>query len=323
MSVMRNNESKSFYKTFDSGKTKLFYTDPHQVNRSKNEPILEQFNFEKLLNQLFHGIKKLFVVLKYMFFAFILKPAQKFQFPWFKVSFLSLMVLILLKEDLHFTINLPSADAKIAKYDEEAPVSKNETWFAAGASLVSDHRPATAQKAVAKVPIVKKKRKKKKALNPFAPLDTDALDELETKAYIRRFEKIAVTEMHKFGIPASIKMAQGIIESHNGKSRLARKNNNHFGVKCFSKKCVKGHCANFNDDHHKDFFRKYPTNWYSWRSHSELLSNGRYQQLQKYGKDYKKWAMGLKTLGYATDKNYAQKLIKTIEKYQLYVLDKK
>ena len=321
---MRNNESKSFYKTYQNGKTKLFYTNQQDVNRSSNELPFERFDFEKLLKQLFQGIMKLFVVLKFLFFTYVLKPLQQYQFPWFKVSFLSLMVMLLLKEDLNFTINLPSPDAKLTKYEEEPPVSSNESWF--GAALVSNkvsEKPKKAKKAKAAPVKVAKKKVKKKVLNPFAPLDSDDLDALETKAYIRHFEKVAITEMHKYGIPASIKMAQGIIESHNGKSRLARSNNNHFGVKCFSKKCVKGHCANFNDDHHKDFFRKYKTNWESWRSHSQLLSNGRYQKLQSYGTDYKKWARGLKQLGYATDRNYDKKLIRTIEKYKLFTLDRK
>ena len=63
--------------------------------------------------------------------------------------------------------------------------------------------------------------------------------------------------MDKFGIPASITLAQGLLESNNGESRLTTKNNNHFGIKCFSRKCKKGHCSNFSDDSHKDFFRKY------------------------------------------------------------------
>ncbi|HHJ49829.1 MAG TPA: hypothetical protein ENJ88_02880 [Phaeodactylibacter sp.] len=141
------------------------------------------------------------------------------------------------------------------------------------------------------------------------------------KAYIRRFQKVARVEMEKFGIPASISMAQGLVESDGGASVLATRNNNHFGIKCFSRSCKKGHCSNFSDDHHKDFFRIYGSAWESWRAHSKLLANGKYKSLKKYGKDYKAWARGLKRLGYATDPNYANKLIRVIEKYQLYRLD--
>ncbi len=141
-------------------------------------------------------------------------------------------------------------------------------------------------------------------------------------AYIEKYAKLAQEEMKKYGIPASIKLAQGILETNAGSSSLAVKNNNHFGIKCFSRKCKKGHCSNFLDDSHKDFFVKYKSVWESYRAHSKLLNNKRYRKLKKLGtKDYKNWAYGLKKLGYATDKQYAQKLIKYIEELELYQFD--
>ncbi len=142
------------------------------------------------------------------------------------------------------------------------------------------------------------------------------------ESYVKRFYKVAQTEMKKFGIPASITLAQGLIESNAGESRLSRNNNNHFGMKCFSKKCGKNHCSNFTDDSHKDFFRKYQTSWDSYRAHSVLLKNKRYQPLFKLNKkDYKSWAHGLKKAGYATDRLYAKKLIKLIDDLKLYQYD--
>ena len=156
--------------------------------------------------------------------------------------------------------------------------------------------------------------------NPFAPEINES--ELANWEYIMRFDEVAQSEMKKFGIPASIKMAQGLIESRAGTSKLATKNNNHFGMKCFSTNCRKGHCTNHTDDSHKDFFRNFPNAWTSWRTHSKLLvSSIRYKPLLKHGNDYKKWAEGLQKAGYATDKRYADKLIATIEKYELYFLD--
>ncbi len=128
--------------------------------------------------------------------------------------------------------------------------------------------------------------------------------------------------MEKYGIPASISLAQGLIESRAGSSKLAVNNNNHFGIKCFSRHCRKGHCTNFTDDTHKDFFRKFPSPWESWRAHSQLLSSGRYTKLRKNGRDYRKWAYGLKSIGYATDRTYAEKLIGIIERYELYKYDR-
>jgi len=142
-------------------------------------------------------------------------------------------------------------------------------------------------------------------------------------AYVKRFKKVAQAEMEKFGIPASITLAQGLIESNCGESRLATSNNNHFGIKCFSRKCRKGHCSNFTDDSHKDFFRKYKSAWESYRSHSYLLQADRYKPLKKLAKtDYEGWAKGLKKAGYATDKHYAEKLIQLIEDLDLHQYDK-
>jgi hypothetical protein len=155
----------------------------------------------------------------------------------------------------------------------------------------------------------------------FADLPEDKAETRRVKAYIRRFKDIAVQEQEKFGIPASIKMAQAILESQAGKSRLARQTNNHFGIKCFSRTCKKGHCSNFGDDTHKDFFRNYNSAWESWRAHSNFLMNGKYHSLLKHGNDYKKWARGLKKLGYATAGHYDRKLIDLIERYHLDELD--
>ncbi len=136
--------------------------------------------------------------------------------------------------------------------------------------------------------------------------------------YVKRFSSVAIAEMKKYGIPASITLAQGLLESDAGGSRLSRQNNNHFGMKCFSKRCKKGHCSNFTDDTHKDFFRNYQNAWESYRAHSELLQASRYRHLKKLGtKNYKDWAHGLRKAGYATDKRYAEKLIMLIEKMNL------
>lgn len=165
-------------------------------------------------------------------------------------------------------------------------------------------------------------RKQRQSQNDAAPVGVGDVKTSTAEAYIARFAKTAQTEMHKYGIPASISLAQGLVESRAGNSTLARRNNNHFGMKCFSKKCAKGHCSNFTDDSHKDFFRIYGNAWESWRAHSQMLASGRYAKLRKHGSDYRKWAYGLKALGYATDKRYAEKLIGMIERYDLHRFDK-
>lgn len=159
----------------------------------------------------------------------------------------------------------------------------------------------------------------------FATKDSEALraaKRLKQETYVTRYAKVAQTEMVKFGIPASIILAQGLLESDAGDSKLAVRNRNHFGVKCFSRSCKKGHCSNFTDDSHKDFFRVYQSPWESYRAHSHLLNAPRYKKLYQLGRtDYKSWAMGLKRAGYATDKFYGEKLINLIDDLNLHQYD--
>lgn len=235
--------------------------------------------------------------IKGFFSAIRLKIKQKtagWRFPWVRVALLGILAYVLLTRDMNFNLSL------------QAPIR------AAQQSGITDNDykaiPVVNQEVAPT--IVESEAAKRRALQDEKHL-----------AYIKRFEDVAVTEMTKFGIPASIKMAQALLESGAGKSKLAGKNNNHFGIKCFSKQCAKGHCANFSDDHHKDFFRKYGTAWESWRDHSKFLAEGKYKDLLAHRDDYKAWARGLKKHGYATDPAYADKLISTIELYELYKLD--
>lgn len=142
-----------------------------------------------------------------------------------------------------------------------------------------------------------------------------------TLAYIKKYAPIAVHEMHKFDIPASITLAQGILESGNGKSFLASKSNNHFGIKCHTD--WQGERVYYDDDKKGECFRKYQYVATSFRDHSIFLSSKkRYAFLFDYHrKAYKKWAKGLKKAGYATDSKYPKKLIKIIEDYKLYEFD--
>lgn len=142
-------------------------------------------------------------------------------------------------------------------------------------------------------------------------------------AYIKQYAPIARAEMRRTGVPASITLAQGLLESNVGSSKLAVENNNHFGIKCFSRTCRKGHCSNFTDDSHKDFFRKFATVAESYKAHSQLLKQPRYRALFKLkSSDFRGWARGLKKAGYATDRYYADKLIKLIEDLRLHQYDR-
>jgi flagellum-specific peptidoglycan hydrolase FlgJ len=134
--------------------------------------------------------------------------------------------------------------------------------------------------------------------------------------YIVRFKDIAVAEMNKYGIPASITLAQGLLESGNGNSRLARESNNHFGIKCTSE--WKGKTVLHDDDAVGECFRVYKDPEESFRDHSEFLKRARYAPLFKLDKnDYRGWAEGLKQAGYATNPRYAELLVGIIERYRL------
>jgi len=135
-------------------------------------------------------------------------------------------------------------------------------------------------------------------------------------SYIDRFKKIAIEEMNKYGIPASITLAQGLFESGNGNGDLAKFANNHFGIKCTSD--WKGKSYYKDDDIVNDCFRVYDNPEDSYRDHSNFLKRKRYAALFELDKnDYEGWANGLKTAGYATNPNYPQLIIGVIKKYNL------
>lgn len=144
----------------------------------------------------------------------------------------------------------------------------------------------------------------------------------QTLIYIENFGAIAVSNMQLYKIPASIKLAQGIVESGSGMSRLAREANNHFGIKC--KADWRGEKIYHDDDQEAECFRKYDSAEESYRDHSLFLTaSPRYSSLFELDiTDYRGWANGLKRAGYATNPLYAQMLIKTIEDYELYRFDR-
>ncbi len=140
--------------------------------------------------------------------------------------------------------------------------------------------------------------------------------------YIQKYSPIAVKHQEKYGIPASITLAQGLLESDGGRSRLAVKANNHFGIKCGND--WHGKIMRWNDERRNECFRKYKSPKSSFEDHSRFLTTKkRYAFLLKLKPtDYKAWAYGLKKAGYATDKHYPQKLIRIIQDFELYRFDK-
>ena len=154
------------------------------------------------------------------------------------------------------------------------------------------------------------------------PVATSVTTSKLAEDYINTYKDIAITEMRRTGIPASITLAQGMIESDYGRSTLARTANNHFGIKCHNG--WTGPTVTHHDDRRNECFRKYKSVKESFDDHSDFLKNGsRYKSLFEYSSDdYKAWAKGLKKAGYATNPDYANMLIRSIEENNLYYYDR-
>lgn len=156
----------------------------------------------------------------------------------------------------------------------------------------------------------------------FSPVRAYPSENTPQQRYIDKYADLAVEEMRRSGVPASITLAQGLLESRYGRSELAVKGNNHFGIKCHSN--WNGAKIRVDDEKKKECFRKYRTVEQSYKDHSDFL---RYRDRYKFlfdldPTDYKGWAHGLKKAGYATDPAYPKKLISIIEEYELYKYDK-
>ncbi|MBR77246.1 MAG: N-acetylmuramoyl-L-alanine amidase [Flavobacteriales bacterium] len=141
----------------------------------------------------------------------------------------------------------------------------------------------------------------------------------KTETYILKYRNLAVSEMKIYGIPASITLAQGILESANGESKLASEGNNHFGIKCHDE--WKGDKIYHDDDEKNECFRKYNSVKESFRDHSLFLREKKRYEFLFNTSDYKKWARGLSKAGYATNPKYSKLLINIIKKYELYNYD--
>ena len=245
--------------------------------------------------------------------------------PWETVGCLFLLWLLMTKDfDIQVQLSSPVALGE-APYPSSQTTSLRENHLSLGELPFSTEKPAAAPK-VDKRPantfsnvtlLLSPDYAKRKGI----PKEIADAKLKVCKDYVRQFAPTAQEEMKKFGIPASITLAQGLLESNAGESRLSVESKNHFGIKCRSK-CRGCTCRNYTDDDVYDMFRVFSSPWESFREHSQLLNSARYQHLKKLGKrNYKSWAYGLKKAGYATDKRYAEKLIQIIEVLDLHQYD--
>lgn len=181
------------------------------------------------------------------------------------------------------------------------------------------HRTVQVRKPIEREPIKDREPREEETVVVEPPANIPYTDRVAH--YISAYSDIAKEEMLQYGIPASIKLAQGILESGAGAGDLTVRANNHFGIKCH--KGWQGESVYHDDDELGECFRKYTHPKYSFRDHSLFLSTrSRYSDLFKLRKDdYKGWARGLRKAGYATDPRYPEKLISIIERYSLYEYD--
>jgi LysM repeat protein len=159
-------------------------------------------------------------------------------------------------------------------------------------------------------------------LNHFLFFSENIAPKITPEQYIENYKEDAILEMNKYKIPASITLAQGMLESGNGNSTLAVNANNHFGIKCHTD--WKGATYIMDDDSKDECFRKYLNVLDSYNDHAQFLtSRSNYTKLFELKiTDYKAWAKGLKEAGYATDPKYPKRLVDIIEKYELYKYDR-
>lgn len=301
---MRPNQQKSFY----SSEGYARYDNPYKAQMSQSGRQLELPGAAIIwvLRKTALLIERLIVIVKYQFYKNTAVAPSAIKVPVLKLSVLGFLAFMVFKRDLSVSLGM---GAHRAQFGQGAMVEE----VALKNLPQKSHKESSAWGGLAA--LFEKK-------DYFADDPSDDDEAKRVKAYVRRYKEVAIAEKEKYGIPASIKMAQAIVESNAGTSALSKKTNNHFGIKCFSRTCKKGHCSNFGDDSHKDFFRKYSNVWESYRSHSKLIVSGKYKALLKHGDDYQKWARGLKKMGYATAAHYDDTLIELIEKYHLDELDK-
>ncbi len=232
------------------------------------------FDIALLIRRLIAGLWRLFVALKYQVFQLITGTGGRMRMPWFRIGLAALTLFVLTKKDIQFSINMKAPLAGLMGTSSSSDqVSVDQLGVAQTISF------REAKPAVARI-----------------ELPEDAI----VKAYIDRFSRVARAEMEKFGIPASVKLGQAILESRAGRSPAARDQNNHFGGPLGGK--------------------SFDSAWANWRAHSLFIAQ-EHTDLLDNGQSYKKWAKGLVKAGLGQSAQYERQLIEVIEKFQLYNLD--
>lgn len=245
----------------------------------------EELSLGMLFQRLATGFKMLWIALKYRLLKMLgitgVKSKSFWRISLLKVTMLAVVIILVTQKDIRFSVNLKAPLAGIGQAEQPKAV-------------------AAANRSLSKFSLSDALPFGKKSEEETEEVSVSDLHPDQVNQYVGRFSKVAVAEMRKFGIPASIKMAQAILESQAGQSSAVKEMNNHFGKPLHQ--------------------MEYVSAWENWRAHSLLLKN-EYSSLFDDAYGYTQWAKGLQKLHYSSDKQYASKLITIIEKYELTLLD--
>ncbi|MBV6429541.1 MAG: hypothetical protein KIPDCIKN_04100 [Haliscomenobacter sp.] len=237
----------------------------------------EDFSLIRAIRRLWIGLMKWYTAFRYQIYFYHSQVRRFFRKTSVRLAILGLAVLFVFRQDMRFSILIPALGRIEAVPSAEGGEARRDQMSMA-------HPVALSGGSVS-----------------FKAAGANQLDPARAEAYIQRFEKVARLEMDRFGIPASILMAQALADSWAGAHTASVEQNNHFGKPMAGK--------------------SYASAWENWREHSMLLAR-EYPQLLMNGRDYKAWAKGLERSGYASDRRYARKLLDLIDRFQLQRLDR-
>ncbi|MBK6947902.1 MAG: glucosaminidase domain-containing protein [Haliscomenobacter sp.] len=241
-----------------------------------SSPIVE-FSLIRVIRRLWIGLMKWYTAFRYQIYFYHTQIRLFFRKTTVRLAILGLAVLFVFRQDMRFSILIPALGKIEAVPSSEGGQARRDQMSLAHPVALSGSSAS------------------------FKAAGVKQLDPARAEAYIQRFEKAARLEMDRFGIPASILMAQALADSWAGAHTASVEQNNHFG------KPMAG--------------RSYASAWENWREHSMLLAR-EYPQLLMNGRDYKAWAKGLERSGYASDRRYSRKLLDMIDRFQLQRLDR-
>lgn len=234
-----------------------------------------EFSLIRAIRRLWIGLMKWYTAFRYQIYFYHSQVRLFFRKTSVRLAILGLAVLFVFRQDMRFSILIPALGRIEAVPSAEGGTRRDQMSMAHPVALSGSSA-------------------------SFKAAGVNQLDPARAEAYIQRFEKVARLEMDRFGIPASILMAQALADSWAGAHTASVEQNNHFGKPMAGK--------------------NYTSAWENWREHSMLLAR-EYPQLLMNGRDYKAWAKGLERSGYASDRRYSRKLLDLIDRFQLQRLD--